>query len=116
MSTRKVSKKQEARLAKTLGGKRQSNSGATPFQKGDVLTELFAIEAKTSMTPKQSISIRKEWVDKIRREAFAMGKPYSAVAFDFGTTGPLGNKETFYIIDEQLFIKLHEKLEEEENV
>jgi hypothetical protein len=53
-------------------------------------------------------------VDKIRREAFAMGKPYSAVAFDFGT-GSLGNKETFYIIDEQLFIKLHEKLEEEEN-
>jgi len=114
MSTRKVSKKQEARLAKTLGGKRQSNSGATPFQKGDVVTELFAIEAKTSMVPKQSISIRKEWVDKIRREAFAMGKPYSAVAFDFGAN-PLGNKETFYIIDEQLFIKLHEKLEEEEN-
>ena len=114
MSTKKVSKKMEARLAKTLGGKRQSNSGATPFQKGDVLTELFAIEAKTSITPKQSISIRKAWIDKIRREAFAMGKPYSAVTFDFGT-GSLGNKETFYIIDEQLFIKLHEKLEEEEN-
>ena len=114
MSTRKISKKMEARLAKTLGGKRQSNSGATPFQKGDVMTKLFAIEAKTSVTPKQSISIRKEWMDKIRREAFAMGKPYSAVAFDFGT-GSLGNRETFYIIDEQLFIKLHEKLEEEEN-
>jgi hypothetical protein len=114
MSTKKVSKKQEVRLAKTLGGKRQSNSGATPFQKGDVVTELFAIEAKTSTSPKQSISIRKEWMDKIRREAFAMGKPYSAVAFDFGT-GSLGNRETFYIIDEQLFIKLHEKLEEEEN-
>lgn len=114
MSTRKISKKMESRLAKTLGGKRQSNSGATPFQKGDVMTKLFAIEAKTSVTPKQSISIRKEWMDKIRREAFAMGKPYSAVAFDFGT-GSLGNRETFYIIDEQLFIKLHEKLEEEEN-
>ena len=114
MSTRKVSKKQEARLAKTLGGKRQSNSGATPFQKGDVVAGLFAIEAKTSMTPKQSISIRREWIDKIRREAFAMGKPYSAVAFDFGT-GSLGNKETFYIIDERLFRKLNEKLEEEEN-
>ena len=115
MSTRKVSKKQEVRLAKTLGGKRQSNSGATPFQKGDVITGLFAIEAKTNMTPRQSISIRREWIDKIRREAFAMGKPYSAVAFDFGT-GSLGNKETFYIIDEWLFMKLYEKLEEEENV
>ena len=115
MSTRKVSRKMEARLAKTLGGKRQSNNGATPFQKGDVITKLFAIEAKTSMTPKQSISIRKEWLDKIRREAFAMGKPYSALAFDFGTSS-LGNKETFYIIDEQLFMKLHEKLEEEESV
>ena len=115
MSARKVSKKQEARLAKTLGGKRQLNSGATPFQKGDVITELFAIEAKTSMTPKQSISIQRAWIDKIRREAFAMGKPYSAVAFDFGTRF-LGNKETFYIIDERLFMKLHEKLEEEESV
>ena len=114
MSTRKVSKKQETHLAKTLGGKRQSNSGATPFQKGDVVIGLFAIEAKTSMTPKQSISIRKEWIDKIRQEAFAMGKPYSTVAFDFGI-GSLGSKETFYIIDEQLFRKLNEKLEEEEN-
>jgi hypothetical protein len=114
MDTRKVSKKQEARLAKTLGGKRQSNSGATPFQKGDVVTELFAIEAKTSVVPKQSVSIQRAWIDKIRREAFAMGKPYSALAFDFGT-GPLGNKETFYVIDEQLFRKLNEKLEEEED-
>lgn len=41
-----------------------------------------------------------------------MGKPYSVVAFDFGPRF-LGNKETFYIIDEQLFIKLCEKLGEE---
>ena len=111
MSTRKVSKKQEARLAKTLGGKRQSNSGATPFQKGDVVTELFAIECKTNMKPKQSISIKKEWVDKIKQEAFAMGKPYWSVAFDFGSA--LVTTETFYIIDEQLFKILQEKLEEE---
>lgn len=107
MSTRKVSKKQETGVAKRLGGKRQSNSGATPFQKGDVVTDLFVIECKTSMKPKQSMSIKREWLEKTKQEAFAMGKPYWTLAFD------LGNPETFYIIDEQLFKILQEKLEED---
>lgn len=114
MSTRKVSKKMEARLAKTLGGKRQSNSGATPFQKGDVVTELFVIEAKTSMKPKKSVSIQQEWIEKLKQEAFAMGKSNWAIAFDFGQTSTLGKPETFYIIDELLFQWLLEKLEGEE--
>ena len=114
MSTRKVSAKQETGVAKRLGGKRQSNSGATPFQKGDVVTDLFAIECKTSMKPKKSISIQRGWIDKLKQEAFAMGKPNWAVAFDFGQTSTLGKPETFYIIDELLFQWLLEKLEGEE--
>ena len=110
MNTRKYSKAQESRVAKNLKGKRQSNSGATPFFKGDVVTGQFCIECKTAMTEKQSMSIKRDWIDKIKEEAFAIGKPYWAVAFNFGG---LGNQENFYIIDESLFKQLQTYLEEE---
>ena len=108
MNTRKYSKNQESRVAKNLKGKRQANSGATPFFKGDVVTEHFCIECKTSMTEKKSTSIKRDWVDKLKEEAFAMGKPYWAVAFNFGG---LDNPENFYVIDEKLFLRLINYLE-----
>lgn len=110
MTTRKHSKDQETRVAKALGGKVVANSGATAFNKGDVVTELFAIECKTLMKEQLSHTIKKEWIDGIREEAFGMGKPYSAIAFNFGG---LGNTRNFYIIDERLFKLLNEYLEEE---
>ena len=42
-----------------VNGRQTSNSGATPFQKGDVLSEQFAIECKTKMSSSNSISIKK---------------------------------------------------------
>lgn len=111
MNTRKYSKAQESRVAKNLKGKRQSNSGATPFFKGDVVTGQFCIECKTAMTEKQSMSIKRDWIDKIKEEAFAIGKPYWAVAFNFGG---LGNQENYYVIDEKLFLRLINYLEETE--
>lgn len=111
MNTRKYSKAQESRVAKNLKGKRQSNSGATPFFKGDVVTGQFCIECKTAMKEKQSMSIRRDWIDKIKEEAFAIGKPYWAVAFNFGG---LGNQENYYVIDEKLFLRLINYLEETE--
>ena len=110
MNTRKYSKAQESKVAKSLRGKRQPNSGATAFSKGDVKTEHFCIECKTAMTEKQSMSIKRDWIDKLKEEAFAMGKPHWAVAFNFGG---LNNGENFYIIDEALFKQLQTYLEEE---
>lgn len=110
MNTRKYSKAQESRVAKNLKGKRTANSGATPFSKGDVKTEHFCIECKTSMTEKKSMSIKREWIDGIKEEAFAMNKPHWALAFNFGG---LDNPENFYIIDERLFKQLQTYLEEE---
>lgn len=108
--TRYYSKKQEDKVAKSLGGRRQSNSGATPFYKGDVVTKNFLIECKTSTTEKKSVSIKKEWLTKNQQERFAMNKPYSAIAFDFGE----GDGEmTNYIIDERLFKRLLEVLDNE---
>lgn len=82
--TRRASSRQEKKVARTLNGKVQSNSGATDFQKGDVVTEKMLIECKTVMKPQASVSIKKEWFEKNEIERFAMRKDYSALVFDFG--------------------------------
>lgn len=42
--TRYYSKQQEKKVAKAVHGKRQANSGATAFAKGDVVTTDWLIE------------------------------------------------------------------------
>ena len=98
--TRFFSKKQENHIAKAVDGKRVANSGATPFHKGDVTTDEWLFEAKTCTTLKKSFSIKREWIDKNREEAFAMGKPYNALVIDFG------DGEQFYLLDEKTFVEL----------
>ena len=99
--TRTFSKKQEDAVAKAIGGHRTPNSGATPWTKSDVLSDKFALECKTKTTHAESISIKKEWFEKQKQEAVFMGKPYSAVVFNFGP-----DEENHYIIDEYLFLEL----------
>lgn len=112
-STRAASKAQEDKIAKKLQGKRQANSGATAFSKGDVKTGLFLIEAKTAMTEKASMSIKSDWIEKLKEEAFAMGKRFWALAFNFGESG-YKPTENYYIINEATFIRLQEMLQREE--
>ena len=112
LSTRAFSSTQEKRIASNLKGKMQPNSGATRFSKGDVKSELFLIECKTMTTERESISIKKEWLTKIKQEAFASNRRFSAVAFNFGG---LDNRENFYIIDERTFKRIHSLLEDEES-
>lgn len=107
--TRYYSKKQEDAIAKKLGGSRVKNSGATKFDKGDVSLDKLLLECKTRMTSSASISIQKEWLEKMNTEALFMGKPYSALAFNFGPDEP-----NYYIIDEALFETLIAALENEE--
>lgn len=97
-STRHKSKNQEEIVSKNLGMKRQSNSGATNFYKGDVIGKNMLLECKTVMKEAKSFSVKKDWLTKNKEEAFQMGKRYSALAFNFGD-----NKENYYIIDEKLF-------------
>ena len=105
--TRYYSKQQEKKIAKAVGGKRQANSGATAFQKGDVITDQFLIEAKTKTTDCKSFTIKEDWLLKNEEEAFAMGRD-SALCFDFG---PSANKR-YYVISERLFDLLQQCLEE----
>ena len=85
--TRRASSKQERKVAKQLGAKVQANSGATDYQKGDIIAGSMLVECKTIMKPQQSVSIKKEWFDKNEQERFAMKKDYSALVFDFGDNG-----------------------------
>lgn len=107
--TRYYSKRQEDAIAKKFGGDRVKNSGATKFSKGDVHLDKWLIEAKTKTTPSKSISIQKEWLQKNLQEALFMGKPYSALAFNFGP-----DEDNYYIIDESLFEFLMQKLQQED--
>lgn len=96
MNTRKYSKTQEKRVAKGLGGKVNANSGATGFYKGDVRTDKFLIECKTTTKEVKSVSIKKDWLNKLKEEKFAMGKEQMALGFDFG------DGEDYFIISSQL--------------
>lgn len=102
--TRFYSNRQEKKVATAVKGKKTANSGATPFSKGDVVTELFLLECKTKTSPSNSMTVKKEWIEKNAEEAFAMNRPYSAVVLDFG------DGTNYYLIDEKLFKRLNEYL------
>ena len=99
--TRYYSDRQEKQVVKNTHGMQTKNSGATPFQKGAVMTDKFLIECKTKTHPSESMSIKKEWLEKNLKEALFMGKEYNALAFNFGP-----NQPNYYIIDENLFKEL----------
>lgn len=106
MNTRKFAKRQEQTLAQLLNAKRQSNSGATAFAKGDVKTDNILLECKTCIRDKKSFAIKKEWLEKNKEEAFAMGRDYGVLAFNFGP-----GQKNYYILDEQAFLTVREKLD-----
>lgn len=109
-STRYFSTNHEQSICKALGGHRQPNSGAAKFNKGDIVVDSanILIEAKTTMTDKESFSVKKDWFIKNKAEAFAIRKANQAVCFNFGP-----NQENYYIINEKLMRFLVEKLGEE---
>lgn len=106
LSTRYYSSQQEKAVAKIVGGKPTPNSGARPFQKGDVSTPghdegSWLLEAKTCMTSKQSFAIKKQWLETIKEEAFQAGKMNYALVFSFGP-----NQPNYYILSEDKFRQL----------
>lgn len=105
-STRYYSNKQEQTLAKLLNAKRVSNSGATTFGAGDVKTKKFLIECKTCIEPKKSFSLKKEWLTKNKEEAFAMGREYGVLAFNFGP-----GESNYFVLDERTFKELIGRIE-----
>ena len=111
--TRYYSKKQEDSVAEAIGGSRTLNSGATMFGgKSDVaIPNLFSIECKTKTSAAASISIKKDWIEKLKAEALFDHHPYQALAFNFGP-----DQDNYYIIDEYLFFELVEYLKLKHNL
>lgn len=100
--TRTYSYKQEKRIAKEFNGTQTKNSGATKFQKGDITLDQWLIEAKTHTTDKDSMSIKKEWLEKNLKESVFMGKRYNALMFNFGPS----STKNYVVIDEDTFKEL----------
>ena len=109
-STRYYSQQQEDVVAKIVGGRRQSNSGAGHFNKGDVINSnaSLLVECKCATTNKDSFSIKKELFEKNLKECFGMRLNNHCVAFNFGP-----DSSNYFIIDERLMRFLVEKLEED---
>ncbi len=107
--TRYYSNKQEKSIADKFEGKPQINSGAFTFYKGDVKTDYFLFEAKTTTTSKESFSIKKEWLEKINKEAFPL-KKIPVLAFRFEPDG-----KDYYIVDENTMKKLNLLLKGEQD-
>jgi len=97
-TTRYYSSKQEEYIAKLLGGRTTVNSGSAHHSAGDVITDDWLIECKTTTKPKESFSIKKEWIEKNEQERMDMQKPFSALVFQFEEDG-----ENFFVIGEKNF-------------
>lgn len=109
MTTRDFSNKHEKGVAKRLGGVKTSNSGATPFTKGDVIVGDCLIECKTKMTPSKSHLMQEKWLKDLETERIGMGKRLCALAFNFEPNG-----RSYYIIDEKTMKLLLWYLENEQ--
>lgn len=64
--------KAEKRAGKRNDAEVHRGSGAVDGYKGDLTKGQFKIESKS--TTARSLSVKKEWLDKITREAIAVGK------------------------------------------
>lgn len=105
--TRYYSNKQEKAVASAIGGRKVANSGATPYNKGDVSDDNWLIECKTCVKDQKSFTVQKHWFEKNIEESIFMKKDYNAVVFSFGP-----NSKNYYVVDEATFLEMKEALDE----
>ena len=78
-------------------------SGSTPFLKGDVITQDFLIECKTKLQEGSQITVKREWIEKAREQAYEMRKPYFMLALSFGDTSD------YYLMEPMRLEELYRK-------
>ena len=111
LNTRDYSNEQEKHIAKVTGGRVQSNSGGTKFGGGDVHTDKFFIEAKTPAIERKSFTIMKDWLEKMKEQAFEQGKEEAVLAFRFSPD----DKTDMYVLNEKQFLEYLKYKEEQNN-
>jgi hypothetical protein len=92
----------EKKLAKRLGGRRTPASGALDGFKGDIVLNEFLIDDK--LTDGKSITVTKDMIMKINREAREAGKS-PVLSLSFKGLGLAG--DTWYLIPEHVFRELN---------
>lgn len=102
---KQLSEIQEKEVAKFLGGRVTIGSGGTIFGGGDVELPNWLIECKTTTTAKNSYSVKKSVIDKIKEQSFEQKKQNYALAFRFEPFG-----EDYFVIDKNLFKSLVEMI------
>lgn len=109
-STRYFSDAQEKSVCRLLEATQTLNSGAGKFKKGDCIQKdaSLLIECKSVMTPKASVSIKKDWILKNKEEAFENRLDNHCIAFNFEPSG-----DNYFVINGRLMQFLVEKLKEE---
>lgn len=85
---------QEKEVAKLVDGQVQIASGALSHGGGDVLTDDWFFECKTVTTKKDSYSIKRSVIDKMKEQSFEQKRDYCALAFRFEPEG-----KDYFIID-----------------
>ena len=106
-ATRYYSNEHEMQVCHLLDAKQTPNSGAGLWRKGDCIQEdaSLLIECKTVTKEKQSMSIKKDWIEKDEEEAFMQRLDFSCIAFNFQPGG-----RNYFVIDEKLMKFLVGKL------
>jgi CTP:phosphocholine cytidylyltransferase-like protein len=85
MTKKEISQIQEKRVAAILDGQTVFGSGCIDFYKGDVYKDNIFIECKTNEVPRKSISVKQEWIDKAKEQAFSMRKENYVIAISLDT-------------------------------
>lgn len=119
---REIGLRWERELVKLLGGKRQPSSGAFGTQihdaslTGDVVVKypwwkMLHIEAKTGYGGSKSMNVKRNWFEKVRREAkLANRYPVVALKFKGVTGGDLGSAKVI-CINVDTWLKMMQEIE-----
>lgn len=95
--TRFFSSAQERRVAKSLDGTNDLQSGGGKWKKNDVELDEWALECKTKVTPSETITVHKDWFADAERNRAESLKSYAAVVLSFG------DGKDYYAVDERTF-------------
>jgi len=100
---RRLSKKQERRVAEGVGGRAQCGSGALPGNKGDGRV-YGRLRIENKFTTKKSYSVKRSDLDKIRAEC--QGRETPVFQIDFRDPAFNRLEDSWVLIPEQVWRKL----------
>lgn len=109
MDDRRRSKKQEAAIAKEMGGRVQPGSGNRPLFKSDVVNTDYGFRVEAKTTAQRSYTLNITTLEKIRKEALLSGTNWM-MQIDIGDKNPL----RIAVLDYNVLLMLLEQVNKEE--